>query len=239
MSNFLTRLELAVQEEGIDKLKNSTVAILGVGGVGSFSAEAIARSGVGTIILIDKDDIDITNVNRQIHALHSTVGKSKVSTMKERILDINPDCNVVELHMFYTDETYERLFEYNLDFLIDASDTITFKWHAIKECLKRDIKFISSMGAANKMDPTQFQIADLRKTKYDPIAKVLRQKCRKERIKGKIPVIYSEEIPMKMNYFFEGENRKQKIPPSSNAFTPSVAGLIAASYCVRSILGLV
>ena len=139
------------------------MAVLGVGGVGSFAAEALARSGVGRIVLVDKDDVDITNVNRQLHALLSTVGQPKTELMKERIADINPDCDVVALKMFYTEETYEQFFEYPLDYVIDASDTIHYKIHLMKECLKRNVPLISSMGAANKTDPTRFQIADISK----------------------------------------------------------------------------
>src|SRR4051812_25440794 len=145
-------------------MKNTTVAILGVGGVGSFAAEACARSGVGRIILVDKDDVDITNINRQLVAYLSTIGKSKAEIMKERIADINKDCEVISLHMFYTEETADEFFSYAPDYVIDASDTIIYKIHLMKECLKRGVKIISSMGAANKSDPTKFQIADISKT---------------------------------------------------------------------------
>src|SRR5690606_6487088 len=141
--------------------------ILGVGGVGTFAAEALARTNIGKIILVDKDDVDITNVNRQLIALLSTVGQPKVDLMKKRIEDINPDCEVVALKMFYTEETYETFFEHKPDFVVDASDTISYKIHLIKECLKRDIPIISSMGAANKMDPTRLMIKDIFKTHTD------------------------------------------------------------------------
>lgn len=179
MLHQFSRNELAIGHDGLNRLKGSTVAVLGVGGVGSFSAEALARSGVGKIVLVDKDDVDITNVNRQIHALLSTVGKPKVDLMAERIHDINPDCEVVSLKMFYTEETYESFFNHNLDFVIDASDTISYKIHLIKECRKRQIPLISSMGVANKMDPTRLKITDISKTSYDPIAKVIRTRLRK------------------------------------------------------------
>lgn len=151
MLHQFSRNELAIGKEGLETMKNSTVAVLGIGGVGSFAAEALARSGVGKLILIDKDDVDITNVNRQVIALLSTVGRPKVDIMKERIADINPDCEVIALKMFYTEETYEEIFAYGLDFVIDASDTIAYKIHLMKECLNRNIPIISSMGAANKM----------------------------------------------------------------------------------------
>ena len=243
MLHQFSRNELAIGKEGLEIMKNSTVAILGVGGVGSFAAEALARSGVGRIVLVDKDDVDITNVNRQLIALLSTVGKPKADLMKERIADINPDCEVIALKMFYTEETYEEFFSYGLDFVVDASDTIIYKIHLMKECLKRGIPIISSMGAANKMDPTRFMIADISKTHTDPIAKVIRQKLRKEGIRKGIPVVFSDESPIVIREDVrqvvgknDSEIRKAKMPPSSNAFVPSACGLIMASYVVRELL---
>lgn len=243
MLHQFSRNELAVGQEGLELLKKTTVAILGVGGVGSFAAEAVARSGVGRIVLVDKDDVDITNINRQLVAYMSTIGQSKSAVMKERIADINPDCEVIDLHMFYTDETYEEFFSYNPDYIIDASDTVMYKIHIMKECLKRDVKIISSMGAANKMDPTRFRIADISETFMDPLAKVIRVKLRKEGIKKGIPVIFSDESPIVIRPDVaetvgkpEAEIRKAKMPPSSNAFVPSSVGLIAASWVIRDIL---
>ncbi|MBP3041542.1 tRNA threonylcarbamoyladenosine dehydratase [Bacillaceae bacterium Marseille-Q3522] len=182
MLHQFSRNELAIGKEGLECLKKSTVAVLGIGGVGSYAAESLARSGIGKIILIDKDDVDITNINRQAIALLSTIGRSKAELMKERIADINPDCQAIALKIFYTEETYEEIFAYQPDFVVDASDTIFYKIHIMKECLKRNIAIISSMGAANKMDPTRFQIADISKTHTDPIAKVIRTRLRKEGI---------------------------------------------------------
>ncbi|MCM3215251.1 tRNA threonylcarbamoyladenosine dehydratase [Niallia taxi] len=244
MLHQFSRNELAIGTEGLEKLKNSTVAVLGIGGVGSFSAEALARSGVGKLILIDKDDVDITNVNRQVIALLSTVGRPKVDIMKERIADINPECEVIALKMFYTEETYEEIFAYGLDYVVDASDTISYKIHLMKECLTRNIPIISSMGAANKMDPTRFQIADISKTHTDPIAKVVRLRLRKEGIRKGIKVVFSDESPIVIREDVRkvvGKDnapiRKAKMPPSSNAFVPSVAGLIMASHVVKELLG--
>ncbi|MFC5774502.1 tRNA threonylcarbamoyladenosine dehydratase [Ectobacillus antri] len=244
MLHQFSRNELAFGKEGLEILKNSTVGVLGIGGVGSFSAESLARSGVGRLVLVDKDVVDITNINRQVHALMSTVGQSKVELMKQRILDINPDCEVIALQMFYTEETYEQFFSYGLDFVIDASDTISYKIHLIKECLHRKIPIISSMGAANKMDPTRFKIADISKTHTDPIAKVVRTRLRKEGIKKGVKVVFSDESPIVIREeirkeIVPDENakiRKAKLPPSSNAFVPSVAGLIMTSYVVRQLL---
>lgn len=243
MLHQFSRNELAIGKEGLEKLKNATVAVLGVGGVGSFAVEALARSGIGRLVLIDRDNVDITNINRQIHALLSTIGRPKVELMKERIADINPECKVIALQMFYTEETYEQFFSYDLDFVIDASDTIIYKVHLMKECLKRNIPIISSMGAANKMDPTRFRIADISKTHTDPIAKVIRAKLRKEGIRKGIPVVFSDEKPIiiredvrKVVGNDQSPIRKAQMPPSSNAFVPSVAGLIMASYVVRELL---
>ncbi|KAA0549289.1 tRNA threonylcarbamoyladenosine dehydratase [Bacillus sp. BGMRC 2118] len=242
MLHQFSRNELAMGKEGLDLLKNSTVAVLGVGGVGGFAAEALARSGVGRIVLVDKDDVDITNINRQVIALLSTIGRQKVEVMKERIADINPECEVIALKMFYTEETYEQFFSYNLDWVIDASDTISYKIHLMKECLKRNIPIISSMGAANKTDPTRFKIADISKTHTDPLAKVIRTRLRKEGIHKGIKVVFSDESPIvireDVRKEITDENakiRKAKMPPSSNAFVPSVAGLIMGGHVITQI----
>ncbi|CAM3112695.1 tRNA threonylcarbamoyladenosine dehydratase [Filibacter tadaridae] len=224
-------------------MQGMTVAILGVGGVGSFAAEACARSGIGRIILVDKDTVDITNINRQLVANLSTIGRSKTEVMQERIADINVDCEVIPLHMFYTDETSEEFFSYKPDYVIDASDTIIYKIHLIKECVARGVKIISSMGAANKMDPTRFQIADISKTHTDPIAKMIRTRLRKEGITKGVPVVFSDESPIvirqevvdtvgKSDAFI----RKAQLPPASNAFVPSVAGLVCASWVMNDIV---
>ncbi|MCS4485616.1 tRNA threonylcarbamoyladenosine dehydratase [Staphylococcus americanisciuri] len=244
MKHQFSRNELAIGKEGLDRLKNTTVAVLGVGGVGSFAAEALARTNIGHIILIDKDDVDITNVNRQIHALTTTIGQSKVTLMEERIKLINPDCKVTPLHMFYTEETYEQLFsDYDIDYVIDASDTIIYKVHLMVQCLQRGIQVISSMGAANKIDPTRFQIADISKTHTDPIARIIRQKLKQKKIYRGIPVVFSDESPIVIREDVkavvgdaQGKNRKAQMPPSSNAFVPSVVGLILASYVCNKIV---
>ena len=244
MLHQFSRTELAIGPEGLDKMKRSTVAVLGIGGVGSIAAEALARTGVGRLILIDKDVVDITNVNRQIHALTTTVGQKKAELMRDRIKLINPECDVIALNMFYTEETYEQLFQYPLDYVVDASDTVSYKIHLIKECLSRKIPLISSMGAANKMDPTRFQVADISKTTVDPIARVIRQKLRKQGIRKGVKVVFSTEEPMKpradVTERIVPENapeiRKAKQPPASNAFVPPVAGLIMVSVVVKDLM---
>ncbi|MDH6374371.1 tRNA threonylcarbamoyladenosine dehydratase [Paenibacillus sp. VTT E-133280] len=244
MLHQFSRTELAIGPEGLEIMKNSTVAVLGIGGVGGMAVEALARTGIGRLILIDKDSVDITNVNRQIHALTTTVGQKKAELMVERVKLINPDCEAIALNMFYTEETYEELFKLKPDYVLDASDTIIYKVHLIKECLSRGIPMISSMGAANKMDPTRFQVADISKTTYDPIARVIRQKLRKEGIKKGVKVVFSTEPPMKPRQDVTDkivpenapDRRKAKQPPASNAFVPPVAGLIMVSVAVRDLL---
>ncbi|MCR8655753.1 tRNA threonylcarbamoyladenosine dehydratase [Paenibacillus endoradicis] len=244
MLHQFSRNELAIGSEGLDKLKGSTVAVLGIGGVGGMAAEALARSAVGRLILIDKDVVDITNINRQIHALTTTVGQPKADLMRDRIKLINPECDVISLRMFYTEETYELLFAYDLDYVVDASDTIIYKVHLIKECLKRDIPVISSMGAANKMDPTRLKIADISKTHTDPLARVVRTKLRQDGIKKGVKVVFSDETPIKPREDVTQrivpdnapEIRKAQQPPSSNAFVPATAGLIMVSEVVKDLL---
>ncbi|SDI13463.1 tRNA threonylcarbamoyladenosine dehydratase [Paenibacillus naphthalenovorans] len=244
MLHQFSRTELAIGPEGLEVMKNSTVAVLGIGGVGSIAAEALARTGIGRVVMIDKDVVDITNINRQIHALMSTVGQPKAELMRDRILQINPECDAVALRMFYTEETYEKLFEYPLDYVIDASDTISYKIHLIKQCLQRKIPIISSMGAANKMDPTRFQVADISKTSVDPLARVIRHKLRKEGIKRGVKVVFSTEEPVKprvdVTQKIVPENapdiRKAKQPPASNSFVPPVVGLIMVSVVVKELL---
>ncbi|MCA0755233.1 tRNA threonylcarbamoyladenosine dehydratase [Paenibacillus sp. N4] len=244
MLHQFSRTELAIGPEGLQRMKESTVAVLGVGGVGGIAAEALARTGVGRIVLIDKDVVDITNVNRQVHALTTTVGQPKVDLMAERIKLINPECEVVALRMFYTEETYEQLFAFPLDYVLDASDTISYKIHLIKQCLERKIPVISSMGAANKMDPTKFQVVDISQTHTDPLARVIRTKLRKEGIKRGVKVVFSTEAPIKpredVTKKIVPENapeiRKAKQPPASNAFVPPVAGLIMVSVVVKDLL---
>ncbi|WP_138495694.1 tRNA threonylcarbamoyladenosine dehydratase [Paenibacillus pinistramenti] len=245
MRNQFSRTELAIGAEGMEVMRSSTVAVLGVGGVGSMAVEALARGGIGRIIMIDKDTVDITNVNRQIPALMTTIGQKKADVMLDRVKQINPDCETIALNMFYTEETYEQLFDLNPDYVIDASDTIVYKIHLIKECLKRNIPLISSMGAANRMDPTKFLVADISKTHTDPMARVIRNKLRKEEgIKKGVKVVFSTETPVKprreVTEKIVPENapdiRKAKQPPASNSFVPPAVGLIMVSVAVRELL---
>ncbi|MGG6313600.1 tRNA threonylcarbamoyladenosine dehydratase [Paenibacillus macerans] len=243
MLHQFSRTELAVGAEGLDILKKSTVAVLGIGGVGAMAVEGLARTGIGRIILIDKDVVDITNINRQIHALTTTIGQKKADLMCERVKLINPECETIALNMFYTEETYEELFKYDIDYVLDASDTIIYKIHLIKECLKRKIPILSSMGAANKMDPTKFQVTDISKTHMDPMARVIRQKLREDGIKKGVKVVFSTEPPVRPRADVTekiapagAKIRKAKQPPASNSFVPPVVGLIMVSVAVRELL---
>lgn len=221
----LSRMELLVGEDSIEKLRKATVIILGVGGVGGFVTEAIARSGVGRIILVDKDKVSISNLNRQIIATHNTIGKPKVEVMKERIISINPNCDVVINQCFISSENIEELIDKDVTYVVDAIDTVTSKIQVIEYCYKNNIPIISSMGTGNKMDPTQFKITTLNKTKVCPLAKVMRTELRKKGIE-KIKVLYSEELPIKLNMR----------TPGSMPFVPPVAGMIIGGEVIKDIL---
>ena len=226
------RTKILLGEENFFKLTNSTVAVFGIGGVGSFTAEALARSGVGHLVLIDKDNIDATNINRQIHALTSTVGRSKVEVMRERILQINPAAKVDTVQKFYLpDEDAENFFICKYDYVVDAIDTITAKINLVIECEKRGIKIISSMGAGNKLNPAKFKVADIFQTSTDPVAKVLRKKLKEVGVKN-LKVVYSDEVPKKI----DTKNFAGKVI-GSVAFVPSVAGLIIAAEVVKDLVG--
>lgn len=222
----LCRLERLVGEEKINDLSTKCVAILGCGGVGGYVIEALARSGIGTLILIDYDVIDESNINRQIIALESTVGMKKVDAFYERIMDINPNCNVIKIDSFINEDNLDEIFNYKIDFFVDACDTTTTKKAFIRTCLNRNIKFISSMGTGNKFDPSKLEICDIRKTVNDPLARILRKFIKDEKINKKVMVLSSSELPIKI----EGRT------PGSTAFVPSSAGLLIASYIVRTFI---
>lgn len=232
------RTELLLGNTQIQRLQQATVMIVGIGGVGSYCAEALARSGIGRLVLVDHDTVSISNLNRQIHATYETIGKLKTDVMKERILSYRKDCEVLTYPLFYQAEANSELFQTPIDFVVDAIDTVSAKLELISYCLEHKLPFISSMGMANRMDPTAIQITELMKTSYDPLAKVMRSQVRKKRLKGKIPVVYSSEQPVKQNKTVDpdGETRKMRIPPASSPFVPTAAGLACASYAVKTIL---
>lgn len=221
------RTEKLIGKENREKLKACRVAVFGTGGVGGFAAEALARAGVGTIDIIDRDKVDITNLNRQIIALHSTVGKSKVSVMKERILDINPQCHVNAIEKFFLPETAGEFDFTQYDYVIDAVDTVTAKLEIISICSRDNIPVISSMGTGNKLHPEMLQIADIYDTKICPLAKVMRKELKKRGIKS-LKCVYSQEEPVKT-----GDRT-----PASISFTPPVAGMLMAGEVIRNLLEL-
>jgi tRNA A37 threonylcarbamoyladenosine dehydratase len=195
MLNQFSRTELLVGAEGMERLKNARVAVFGIGGVGGYTVEALARSGVGTLDLIDDDKVCLTNINRQIFATRSTVGKYKADVAKDRILDINPDAKVNIYKTFYVPDTSDQFDFTQYDYVVDAIDTVTGKIELIMQADRTNTPIISSMGAGNKMDPTAFRVADIYKTSVCPLAKVMRRELKKRGIK-KLKVVYSEEKPM-------------------------------------------
>ena len=218
-----SRLEKVIGKDNLDILNNKSVLVLGCGGVGGYVVEALARSNIGTLILVDYDKVDISNINRQIIALESTIGEYKVDLLEKRVKDINKDCKVIKINKFIDLDNLNELFNNKIDFFVDACDTVSVKKEIIKECLKRKIKFISSMGTGNKLDPSRLEIMDIRKTVNDPLARILRKYVKDEKIKDKVIVLSSSELPVKT-----GDRT-----PGSSSFVPSSAGLLIASYIVR------
>lgn len=234
--NEFCRTELLIGEEGIEKLHNSKVIVFGIGGVGSFVVEALTRAGVGNLILVDNDTICISNLNRQIHATQATVGNVKVEAMKARVLSINPNCNVEAKQEFITADNIQEIIPEDIDYVVDAIDTVTSKLALAEYCYKNDIKLIASMGTGNKMDPTQFRVTDVFKTKVCPLAKVMRTELRKRGIK-KLKVVYSEEIPMVPNKGRAVPSQKRQTP-GSISFVPPVAGMIIGGEVIKDLTGL-
>ncbi len=243
-----SRSELLIGSEKLDTLKNAKVVIFGIGGVGSYSVEALARSGVSNMVLVDDDDICLTNVNRQVHAVKETIGKSKVDVMKERVLSINPDAQVTTFKAFIDKENVADFIPKDTDFVIDAIDTVTAKIATIMYCQENNIKVISCLGTGNKFHPEKFEITDIYKTKVCPLAKVMRYELKKRRVK-KLTVLYSSEIPTKPKTgdiisckegcVCSGDNKKCTIRrqiPGSMSYVPPVAGFLIASHVVNQIL---
>lgn len=247
MLDRFSRTQLVFGKEAMDRLKGSRVAVFGVGGVGGYTVEALARSGVGAIDIIDDDKVCLTNINRQIIATGKTVGKYKVDVAKERIEEINPDCKVTAFKTFYMPETANRFDFTQYDYVVDAIDTVTGKIALIENAKKAGTPIISSMGAGNKVDPTAFEVADIYKTSVCPLARVMRYELKRRGIK-KLKVVYSKEkpIPPIADEDPNGENgclsKADKVPgkrqvPGSTAFVPSVAGLIIAGEVIKDIIG--
>ena len=234
MINEFSRTELLIGSEAMDKLKNAHVAVFGIGGVGGYIAEALARSGIGTLDLFDNDTVSVTNINRQIIATHKTIGMSKTQAMKERIADISPDTIVNAYDVFYMPENSAEYDFTKYDYIADAVDTVTAKIEIIMQAQKCGTPVISSMGAGNKLNPAMFEVSDIYKTSVCPLAKVMRYELKKRGVK-KLKVVYSKEQPIKPVGITEEQCTKRFIP-GSTAFVPSVAGLIMASEIVKDII---
>lgn len=230
------RTEMLLGDAGLARLAASSVAVFGVGGVGSFTAEALARAGVGSLTLIDHDTIDVTNINRQIHALTETVGKAKTTVMAERIRAINPHCRVREIRAFYLPEEADSFFAAHYDYAVDAMDTVTAKVDLAVQCQARNIPLIASMGAANKLDPTLFEVMDIYRTKGDPLARILRKKL-KERGVRRLTVVCSRERPKRPVAGICAPAPGRHLAPGSVSFVPPVAGMIMAGVVVRALTG--
>lgn len=242
MCGQFARTELLAGPDGMKCLAQSHVAVFGIGGVGGYVVEALARSGIGRLDLIDHDKVDITNLNRQIYALHSTLGRYKTDVAKERILDINPEAEVRVFHLFYLPQTADHFDFAQYDYVVDAIDTITGKLMLIEQAQAAGTPVISAMGAGNKMDPSAFQAADIYETSVCPLAKVMRRELKKRGIK-KLKVVYSKEQPLKPASLPQGDENEQlscgrsKAVPGSFSFVPSAAGLILAGEVVKDLLG--
>lgn len=223
--DIFSRTERLIGEDALRKLQNSNIIIFGLGGVGSYTAEALARSGIGKMTVVDKDTIDITNINRQLYALHSTVGKPKAEVARTRILDINPECEVTAVAKMYLPENSEDFVLLQYDYIIDAIDNVTAKIDLAVKAEQLGIPIISSMGTGNKLDPTAFKVSDIYKTSVCPLCRVMRTQLKKRGVK-KLKVVYSEETPKT-----DGERT-----PASISFVPSVAGLIIAGEVIKDII---
>ena len=234
MSNKFSRTELFIGKENIEKLNKSKVAIFGIGGVGSFVVEGLARAGIGNFVLIDHDIVSETNINRQIIATTKTIGMPKVEVEKERILEINPDAKVEIIKEFFMPDSKEIL-DNSIDYIVDAIDTITAKIELVQRANKLNIPIISSMGTGNKLDPTRFEVTDIYKTSVCPLAKVMRKELRQRGIK-KLKVIYSKEEPIKTKETSTKNQETKKQVPGSISFVPSVAGLIIAGEVIKDLI---
>ena len=234
MEEKFSRTEMLIGNDGMKKLNNAKVAVFGIGGVGSFVCEGLARSGIGNFILVDYDKIDESNINRQLIATTNTIGKYKVDLMKERILEINPDANVETYKEFYMADSEIDIITKDLSYAVDCVDTIMAKITVICKCDAIDVPVISSMGTGNKLDPTMFEVADIFETSVCPLARIMKKDLRKRNIE-KLKVVYSKENPINTNDDPINQNRKFKVK-GSISFVPSVAGLIIAGEVIKDIV---
>ena len=237
MLNEFSRTELLLKEEGMDRISASRIAVFGLGGVGSYVAEALARCGVGSLTLVDHDRVSLTNINRQLYALHSTIGKYKIQVAKERIADINADILVNTYETFYNDDTADMFDFHMYDYIVDAIDTVTSKLLLIEKAKAMGIPVISSMGVGNKLYPERLKITDLSKTSVCPLARVMRRELKKRGIQ-QVKVLFSDEIPVALQADPGSDAHslnKKRVSPGSIAFVPSVAGLMIAGEVIRDL----
>ncbi len=251
MLNQFSRTEMMFGKEGMEKLQNARVAVFGIGGVGGYTVEALARAGIGRLDIIDDDKVCLTNINRQLIATRKTVGKYKVDVMKDRILEINPKAEVTTYQCFYTPETSDQFDFSQYDYIVDAIDTVSGKIEMVLRAKEKNVPIISCMGAGNKLDPTKFEVTDIYKTSVCPLAKVMRRELKVRGIQ-KLKVVYSRELPKKPLEDMAascktgcicppGAERKctaRRQIPGSNSFVPSVAGLILAGEVIKDISGI-
>lgn len=243
-----SRTELLIGMDSLTKLKESKVVVFGIGGVGSYTVEALVRAGVGKLVLIDDDTICLTNLNRQIHATYKTIGKSKVLVMKDRILEINPKCEVITYETFVTTDNMGDIITEDTDYVVDAIDTVASKLSLVEYCKKRAINIICCLGTGNKLDPTLFRVADIYDTKVCPLARVMRQELRKRNI-DKLKVVYSQEVPIKPKSdevitckegcICTGGSKKcamKRQIPGSISFVPPVAGMIIGGEVIKDLI---
>ena len=237
MADIFSRTEILLGKEAVEKLKNAHVAVFGIGGVGGHTAEALIRSGVGKLTIVDNDTVSITNINRQIIALHSTVGMFKTDVAKARFLDINPDADIRAINAFYTPENADMFDFTQFDYVVDAIDTVKGKIGLVMQANEANVPIICSMGAGNKIDPTRFVVSDIYKTSVCPLARVMRTELKKRGIK-KLKVVYSTEPPVSHSDSDEELPASRRQIPGSCAFVPSVVGLIIAGEVVKEIVGI-
>ena len=243
MEERFCRTAMLIGEAGLARLKTARVAVFGIGGVGSFAAEALARAGVGRLVLVDNDAVAASNINRQLAALCSTLGHSKAAVMKERIEDVNPAAEVEIVEEFFLPERAGLFFHGSYDYIVDAIDTVAGKVGLVMAAKERTIPIVSSMGAGNKLDPTKFEVADIYETSVCPLARVMRRELRSRGVEA-LKVVYSTEKPRRPLFAVQeesagrGEQVFSKQPPGSVSFVPSVAGLILASVVVRELAGM-
>ena len=243
MEERFCRTAMLIGEAGLARLKTARVAVFGIGGVGSFAAEALARAGVGRLVLVDNDAVAVSNINRQLAALCSTLGRSKAAVMKERIEDVNPAAEVEIVEEFFLPERAGLFFHGSYDYIVDAIDTVAGKVGLVMAAKERTIPIVSSMGAGNKLDPTKFEVADIYETSVCPLARVMRRELRSRGVEA-LKVVYSTEKPRRPLFAVQeesagrGEQVFSKQPPGSVSFVPSVAGLILASVVVRELAGM-